>query len=298
MRKTFVVSAFLFALGAVSLAAAPVITSISPTSIEVNSGEYFIEVNGSGFSNFLDTSVLYSGPAGDFQVYPSTISATHMDVWVPQEIVQTIGTYSVTVRYDDGVNPPQDSNSVTLEIVPGAGPVIHAPDSVTAEATSASGAIVNYSVTVTDDNDPNPSLNCYPASGSLFPIGETTVDCVAEDMDGHATSDSFSVFVVDTTAPSFVSLTATPNVLFPVNNKLVNVTVSAVVSDAVDASPATQIVSVTANQAIDPGDAVITGPMTLQLRAKNRGRVYTITVQSVDDYGNTSTATVDVTVGH
>lgn len=297
MRKTIIASAFLLLFGAVSIAAAPVITSISPSAIPVNSGEYFIDVSGSGFIGFEETSVIYSGPGGTYQVFPSTISPTQMDVWVPQEVIQNIGTYDVVVRNDDGVNPPEESNTVTLEITPGPGPVIHAPDSVTAEATSASGAIVNYTVTVTDDTDPNPSLTCTPASGTQFALGTTIVDCVAEDFDGYATSDSFPVNVVDTTGPQFLSLTATPSFLFPVNNKLVAVTISANVADAVDASPMTQIVGVTANQAIAPGDVVITGPLTLQLRAKNNGRIYTVEVQSVDDFGNTSTAFVTVKVG-
>ena len=73
MRKTIIVSAFLLLFGAVSLTAAPVITSISPSSIPVNSGEYFIEVSGSGFIGFEETSVIYSGPGGTYQVFPSTI---------------------------------------------------------------------------------------------------------------------------------------------------------------------------------------------------------------------------------
>lgn len=51
-----------------------------------------------------------------------------------------------------------------------------------------------------------------------------------------------------------------------------------------------------------PPDWVITGPLTVDLRAersgKGSGRVYTITVECSDASGNTATKTVTVTVPH
>ena len=40
-------------------------------------------------------------------------------------------------------------------------------------ATSRSGARVNYTVTATDNVDPNPTVKCTPPSGALFPLGTT-----------------------------------------------------------------------------------------------------------------------------
>lgn len=88
--------------------------------------------------------------------------------------------------------------------------------------------------------------------------------------------------------------------LSPANNKLREVTISVAAGDAVDASPAAQIVSVTANETIDASDYVITGPLTVELRAARNGtadRVYTVTVAVSDDAGNTSSGTVTVRVG-
>jgi len=75
-----------------------------------------------------------------------------------------------------------------------------------------------------------------------------------------------------TTQPVISSLTASPASLWPPNNKMVPVTISAVVSDACDPSPVTKIISVSSNEptnsdAIAMGEAVITGNLTLKLLA-------------------------------
>ena len=57
------------------------------------------------------------------------------------------------------------------------------------------GAVVTYTVTATDADDPNPTVSCSPASGSLFPIGDTTVTCQASDASGNVATGSFSVHV-------------------------------------------------------------------------------------------------------
>jgi hypothetical protein len=67
--------------------------------------------------------------------------------------------------------------------------------SFTVNATSPSGAVVNYSVDV-NDNVGVVSVSCEPASGSVFPIGNSTVNCSASDAAGNSSSSSFSVHVV------------------------------------------------------------------------------------------------------
>jgi hypothetical protein len=128
----------------------------------------------------------------------------------------------------------------------------------------------------------------------------------------YASSDwsaPVSVVIPDTTAPVIVSLTASPDVLWPVNHKLVAVTVAASVTDAVDPAPVTRIVAVSSSEAADgngdgstSADWEITGPLTLNLRAERAGngpgRIYTITVEGSDAAGNSATGTVTVTVPH
>jgi uncharacterized protein len=81
-------------------------------------------------------------------------------------------------------------------------PVLQLPANITAEATSPAGAIVNFNATATDAKDTNVVVTCTPASGSLFPFGATTVTCSATNSRNKTATGSFTVTVVDTTAPT------------------------------------------------------------------------------------------------
>jgi hypothetical protein len=210
------------------------------------------------------------------------------------------GTTTVNCQATDNfANTGYGSFTVTVVTGP---PTLTLPADITVEATSPAGAVVTYSATA----DENATVVCNPPSGSTFALGTTTVNCSATNVLNQTTTGSFHVTVVDTTPPSITSLTASPSNIWPDNHKLVNVTLTGTATDLVDTNPTFQIVSVTANQPIvqnnDPKqspDVVITGAMTLQLRAERTGgldRTYTITVSATDFSGNTTTATVQVSV--
>jgi hypothetical protein len=91
-------------------------------------------------------------------------------------------------------------------------PVLTTPGSLDAEATSARGATVGFSVTA---DDARASITCNPPSGSVFGIGTTTVVCTATGPTGEASRGSFTVTVVDTTGPEFSALPT--SVVKPVN---------------------------------------------------------------------------------
>jgi hypothetical protein len=200
------------------------------------------------------------------------------------------------------------SGSFTITVRDTTPPALHLPSNITAEATSAAGAAVTYSATATDLVDGSVTPSCSPASGSTFPLGTTHVACTATDAHGNSSSGGFNVSVVDSTPPTIVSVTATPGNLWPPNHTMANIAVTVVAIDAVDPAPVSRILSVSSNQPINgtgDGDVapdwVITGQLTLQLRAERAqgvDRVYTITVQSTDASGNSSTATQTVTVSN
>jgi hypothetical protein len=83
----------------------------------------------------------------------------------------------------------------TLSVVDVTPPVITAPIDITVDATGPDGAVVNYSASATDDVDGPVPLTCSPPSGSTFPIGTTTVNCIASDASGNEGSASFNVHV-------------------------------------------------------------------------------------------------------
>lgn len=62
-------------------------------------------------------------------------------------------------------------------------------------ATGPDGAVVEFTATATDDVDGIVPVDCTPASGSTFAIGDTTVVCTAEDNSGNKASESFTIHV-------------------------------------------------------------------------------------------------------
>jgi HYR domain len=196
-----------------------------------------------------------------------------------------------------------DTFTVTVtEKDPGAAPVLTVPDGITAEATSPHGALVSYSVTAQDEEDGAIVPACAPASGSTFPIGTTTVTCTATDSDGQSAAATFDVHVVDTMPPAILTISASPDRLWPVNRKLVTVTVNVTFSDDADPSATWKIVEVRFNEPVTPDDWAIIGDHTVELRAERNGderdRVYTIVAEVTDISGNRSQGTVTVAVPH
>jgi hypothetical protein len=81
-------------------------------------------------------------------------------------------------------------------------PVLAPQADLTAEATSAKGAVVGYQTSAVDAVDGRVTPRCSPAPGSTFPIGATRVACTAADRRGNGTSSAFTITVVDTTPPA------------------------------------------------------------------------------------------------
>jgi hypothetical protein len=63
------------------------------------------------------------------------------------------------------------------------------------QATSSAGAEVTFATTATDAVDGEVPVTCTPVSGSLFPVGATTVQCSASDSRGNTSDASFTVTV-------------------------------------------------------------------------------------------------------
>lgn len=56
--------------------------------------------------------------------------------------------------------------------------------------------IVNFTVSATDNCDANPTVTAVPPSGSIFPVGTTTVNATATDASGNTATGSFTVTVL------------------------------------------------------------------------------------------------------
>ncbi|HKO56843.1 MAG TPA: HYR domain-containing protein [Thermoanaerobaculia bacterium] len=182
------ITVFVF-LAAVSMSAGT-ITSVVPNSVTVGSGEYFVNINGTG----LGDTVSWSGPAGSFTVPINARTNAGVIAWVPVEIVNTPGSHSIVVLGGTGNTAPfpfsvVDPNKLKLQIV--------IPELIAMRAPTPRGEFVKYDVSAFGGDDPSPVIDCSPASGSLFPLGATTVKCTATDRFGGRATGDFPVNVFD-----------------------------------------------------------------------------------------------------
>jgi hypothetical protein len=120
---------------------------------------------------------------------------------------------------------------------------------------------------------------------------------------------SLSPFTVvqqlDITAPN-LTVTLSPNSIWPANKKMVNISASIQVSDGSDPTPQVRLVSITCNETLGSGDiqgaTFNTDDRAFQLRATRAGngpgRIYTVTYRATDATGNTVLKTAQVIVPH
>lgn len=120
-------------------------------------------------------------------------------------------TYSaVGARSTGGTLTRTGTLAVSATVVDCDPPVLTLPADMTVEATGAGGATVTYTASASDAVDGPITPSCSPASGSLFALGSTVVTCSATDAAGNTATGTFSVTVVDTTAPPVSSSSPAP----------------------------------------------------------------------------------------
>ena len=106
-------------------------------------------------------------------------------------------TYYYRVRVQRSNGTSRNSGAAKVVVLDISAPEITVPEDMLAEATCPAGAAVSFSVNVSDLADTNPVVNVIPASGSLFPIGDTIVTVTATDASSNTATASFPVTVVD-----------------------------------------------------------------------------------------------------
>jgi hypothetical protein len=116
--------------------------------------------------------------------------------------------------------------------------VMKVPAGKIVEATGPLGTTVEYQIPPIKKNARISAVpECLPASGSLFPIGTTTVSCTISFASGSMAKDQFTITVRDTTAPA---ITAPSDVTVEKSDEFAFITISLgkpEVKDAVDANP-------------------------------------------------------------
>ncbi|MCK4856331.1 MAG: HYR domain-containing protein, partial [candidate division Zixibacteria bacterium] len=112
----------------------------------------------------------------------------------------TLGDTPVWLIVTDSVGA-EDSCQATVTVIDTTPPVVSCPNDTTVDNDpGACGAIVNYSPGMSD-NCPGGVVTANPPSGSLLPVGTTSVEVIATDNAGLVDTCFFDVTVNDTEHP-------------------------------------------------------------------------------------------------
>lgn len=220
-----------------------------------------------------------------------------------------LGTFDVELVVSDGEAEAGCSSQVTVEdTIP---PTLLAPPDVTMECASQDGTPVDLGEPTVDDVC-DADVEVANDAPALFPLGATVVTWTATDDSGNVSTAEQLVTVVDTTPPE-LSVSLSPDELWPPNHRLIDVTATIDVFDICDADPDVRLVSITSNEPINgPGDGNTepdwdeadfgTDDRHFRLRTERAGvgdgRVYTVTYVAEDDSGNATEAHDTVEAPH
>ena len=147
-----------------------------------------------------------SGPPGSNGWYVGNVTVNWMVSDAESPVSSTSGCGSFVVSADTAgttftcsATSSGGTNSQSVTVKRDAiAPSLNLP----ANMSVANGPVaVSYFVSANDAMDPSPSVNCSPASGSVFPVGTSTVSCTATDEAGHSTPGSFLVTVSASSTP-------------------------------------------------------------------------------------------------
>jgi len=155
-----------------------------------------------------DQTAEATGPNGAIVTYPAATALDDVDGTVTATCEPAsgdtfaLGETTVTCSATDAAGNT-GSGEFTVTVQDTTGPAVSTPaDPPAAEATSPQGAVVTYAAaTATDLVDGSVPVECTPASGDTFALGETTVTCSATDAAGNTGSGEFTVTVQDTIKP-------------------------------------------------------------------------------------------------
>lgn len=148
------------------------------------------------------------------------------------------GVDHFTYTDSDGIDTSAPAD-VAVTVTDATRPTITAPTGTQdVEATGPDGATFTYAASANDNVDGSESVSCDPASGSTFPLGDTTVTCTSTDDAGNEASATFTVHVEDTTPPTLAGVPSAQTAEATGPNGAVVTYTPPTASDTVDLQPA------------------------------------------------------------
>ena len=196
-------------------------------------------------------------------------------------------------------------------------PSVSCPENTVAECTGNNGidktdpslAAFFSGASATDlcDAFAPPPIDDAPA---FLPTGDNPVTFSTTDASGNTGSCSASITVADTTPPT-ISVSLTPDSLFPPNHKMQEITATVIAEDTCDPDPVVVLTSVTSNEPENTTGDGNTGPdiegadigaedyvffVRAERSGNGGGRIYTVTYTVTDTSGNATSDSATVTV--
>jgi len=229
----------------------PAITLIGAAIVTIEAGSTYVDAGATALD-------LVSGPVGvtkSNNIVPN-VPGTYTVTYTAVDAAGNTGTKTRTVIVRDSTAPVVTVNAPTAMI----------------EGNTIGGATVTFTPTAVDAISGTLTPTCTPASGSLFPVGTTSVSCSATDASGNTGTGTGSIKVVDTKPPVVT------------RNGPATVTVEAGTAYTDAGATAVDIVS---------GNVAVTVAGTVNTSAIGS---YTLTYSAKDAANNTGTATRTVTV--
>jgi hypothetical protein len=204
----------------------------------------------------------------------------------------TVGSYTLTYTATDPANNVGTATR-TVNVVDTTAPAINCPANIlNVFTTSTSGTNVTYTnPTATDNCDPNPSVVCLPASGSLFAVGTSTVTCTATDASGNHSACQFTITVVLNHAPVVVD-----NNMGAMQNHTCAVKIEKLLADDWDEDDDTLTISSVSPSSLHGGTLSLTATTIVYAPATGFVGTDSFTYMVSDGRGGTAMATVTVQV--
>jgi hypothetical protein len=184
-----------------------------------------------------------SAVTGDPQHDTTRQASTTGSGSTPQPDTTSTGTTTTTSSTSATTTPstPVVTTPSTPPTTTPSTPVVTAPPTITVPADihqpydrdAPSATVVAYNASASDKVDGQLEPSCSPASGSSFPLGDTTVKCSVTDSAGKQASGTFTVTIVDDLAPA---LTLPKDISESVANNVATkqVTFPATATDGID----------------------------------------------------------------
>jgi HYR domain len=243
-------------------------------------------------------------------------------------VINTVTTTTTTTPATPTPTTPRNATGAGTAVLPSSRdtipPVLTVPPNYPLDATSAGGAVEIYALTAQDNVDGtarlenfssnviqdnvggNIAISCTPPSGSVLPIGTTTVQCSATDAAGNRGTASFTVTVrapasspagstADTTPPTFIGFEDA--VFTATSEQTARVTYTATAEDNVDGTAKLEADGITVTQDNVGGNIAIscTPPSGSELLTGETILTCVITDQAGNAFTGSGPITVTVT---